>query len=357
MNTFSKRLAGFLGLGVVTTAVVASIAYAAVTWGPDRPTFTWAKPATYVTFNSITDNPVWGDERYIVKARDANASTSTYSTKVNVTDNEELVVSVYFHNNAASNLNLVSQNTKVKVNMPTGPAASQELKAFISADNATPQTVFSTMDFVGSKAFKLNYVAGSAKLKTNFVDTSISDDLVNGGTLVGTYHPNGEVKGCGEFSGYATFRVKVEVEQPQIQFACTGMDVDKVSRTQFDFTAHGSATNATIQSYGFTATLNGKVVDTSSVSTSATSAIYHFNQSTPGTYTVSSVVNTDHGSTTPSETCTKQVTVESESTTPPATPPAPLPNTGAGSTLAIFAGVSSLAGIGHYIWNVRRARI
>ena len=362
MSTFTKRLAGFAGLGVVTSVTVAAVAYAAVTWGPSRPTFTWTNTADYITFNSIIDNPSYGDERFLVKARDVNAATNTYSTKMNVADNQELVVAVYFHNNAAANLNLVAKNTKVKVDLPSGTAASQELKAFISADNATPQTVFSTMDLTSADPFTLQYVSGSAQLKTNFVTTGLGDNIVNGGVLVGTKGPDGKVPGCGEFSGYASFRVKVKVQKPQPpkpKFACEALDVTKVSRTRFDFTAKASATNATVQSYAFTAKdADGDVVDTKTVTTSALSANYTFETETVGTYTVSVVVNTDKGSTGVVDVCTKQVTVEAAPVVSSAVTEKPskeLPDTGAGAVAGIFAGASALAGAGHYIWS-RRAR-
>lgn len=360
MNTFSKRLAGFVGLGIVTTIAVAAVAYAAVSFGPSRPTFTWAKPATYITFNSITDNPVWGDERFLVKARDVNAGSNTYSTKMSVTDNQELLVTVYFHNNAAANLNLVAKNTKVKVNLPSGTASSQELKAFISADNATPQTVFSTMDLTNANPFTLQFVPGSAQLKTNNVTAALSDNIVKDGVLVGTNGPNGNVPGCGEFSGYATFRVKVNVEkpqpQPEVKFACEALDVNKVSRTRFDFTARASVTNATVQSYVFTAKdANGNVVDTQTVATSALTANYIFNRDVAGTYTISVVVKTDKGDANGAQ-CVKHITVEappvvSGTVTPPTKE---LPVTGPASVIGLFAGASALAGIGHYVWN--RAR-
>lgn len=354
MNTFSKRLAGFVGLGIVTTIAVAAVAYAAVSFGPSRPTFTWAKPATYITFNSITDNPVWGDERFLVKARDVNAGSNTYSTKMSVSDNQELLVAVYFHNNAAANLNLVAKNTKVKVDLPSGTAASQELKAFISADNATPQTVFSTMDLTSANPFNLEFIAGSAQLKTNFVTTTLSDSIVKDGVLVGTKGPDGNVPGCGEFSGYATFRVRVKTEkqQPQPKFACEALDVTKVSRTRFDFTAKASVTNATVQSYVFTAKdASGNVVDTQTVTTSALSANYIFNQEKAGTYTISVVVKTDKGDAHVG-TCVKQVTVEEAPTTPVVSgKTTELPDTGAGAVAGIFAGASALAGIGHYAFR------
>ncbi|HET7629881.1 MAG TPA: hypothetical protein VFK03_00740, partial [Candidatus Saccharimonadales bacterium] len=332
-----------------------AIAYAAVSFGPARTTYTWANPADHITFNSITDNPTWGDERYLVKARDVNAGSNTYSTNMSVTDNQELLVAVYFHNNAASNLNLVAKNTKVAVNLPSGTSTSKEIRATISADNATPLSVFSTMDLNSSEPFALQYIAGSAQLKTNYVTTSLSDSIVNGGTLVGTSGADGKVNGCGQFSGYATFRVKVKTEKkPPVtpEFACKALDVDKVSRTRFDFTAHASASNATVQSYVFTAKdADGNVVDTETVTTSALSAGYTLNQDKPGTYTVSVVVKTDKGDA-PVDHCVKQVTVEEEET-PPAVKgeSKELPNTGAGAVVGLFAGVSVLATAGHFAFR------
>ena len=359
MRTFTKRLAGFASLGVVTSVAVAAVAYAAVTFGPDRSTFTWAQPANYVTFNSITDNPFWGDERFIVKARDVNASSSTNSTKMSVTDNQEVLVTVYFHNNAAASLNLFSKNTKVKVNLPTGTAATQELKAFISADNANPQTVFSTMDLTSTDPFTLQYISGSAQMKTSFITTTLSDNVVKDGVLVGTKTTDGKVQGCSEFAGSVSFRVKVKTEKPQPpkpKFACEALDVTKISRTRFDFTANASATNATVQSYVFTAKdTDGNVVDTKTVTTAALSADYTFEQDKVGTYTISVVVKTNKGDAEVGS-CTKQVTVEAEPVVSGAvTPTKELPDTGAGAVASIFAGASALAGAGHYIWN-RRAR-
>ena len=42
-------------------------ASSAMAWGPERTTFTMEKPATYPTFNSITNNPTIGDERDFVR--------------------------------------------------------------------------------------------------------------------------------------------------------------------------------------------------------------------------------------------------------------------------------------------------
>jgi len=356
MRVFSsKRRTKVLGLGLVTGLAVSAVAIAAVTFGPVRPTFTWANPAPYITFNSITDNPQWGDERQLIKARDLNSPTTAYSTSTQVTDGEDVVLAVFFHNNAASNLNLTATNTQVKFSLPGTSATILSPEAFISADNANPNQVFATADLTNSRPFTITYEPGTAKLYTNYVNgIQVSDNVVTSGTLIGSGGTDGRVPGCAQFSGFVTIRVKVHVTpSPQVSFACTELDVTQIDRTRFDFTAHATVQNANVTSYAFTAkNSGGSTVDTNTVNTSALSAVYHFNQSAPGTYTVSAVVNTDHGSTSASA-CTKQITVASVPPTP--TPPATvLPNTGAGDVLGIFTGVSSLGAAGHYVVNRRR---
>ena len=99
-------------LAIVATAIAVPTALFA--WGPSRATFTTAVPATYVTFNSITDNPSQGDERNFVKVREANAGNETYSDSISLTAGSEYVVYIYFHNNAASNYNLTAIGSYVK---------------------------------------------------------------------------------------------------------------------------------------------------------------------------------------------------------------------------------------------------
>lgn len=209
--SFKKRLSMFVAIPVATLGI-AGVAFAAVTFGPSRPTFTSASPASYITFNSITDNSVWGDERQILKVRDANAATSTYATQTNVSDNQEVVMTVYFHNNADSSLNLTATNTRVKFELPSGSATTLSPKAYITADNANPNQVWSSADLTSSSPFTLSYIPGSAKLNTNYVsNVAVSDSVVSEGAPVGTSGTDGRVQGCLQFSGYVTIRAKVKV--------------------------------------------------------------------------------------------------------------------------------------------------
>lgn len=103
--------------------------------------------------------------------------------------------------------------------------------------------------------------------------------------------------------------------EPVVMKKCDALDVVKINRTKFDFTARASVTNATIQSYVFTAKdKDGKTVDTKTVTTGATTANYTFENSTVGDYIVTVVVNTDKGVAV--GVCEKTVTVEKEPVTP-----------------------------------------
>jgi uncharacterized repeat protein (TIGR01451 family) len=195
-------------------AVIGIGAGALAGFGPDRPTYTWAKPADHITFNSITDNPVVGDERAFLSA--AGYGSNSYSDPLNnVKDGDVITLRVYYHNNAASNLNLVATNTKVRIALPTGTAATQQVTGYISADNATPQVVTDTLDVTATNnsSFELSYVAGSARLDNNVFTNGVTlpDSIVSTGTLIGYDQLNGRLPGCSEYSGWITLKVKVNM--------------------------------------------------------------------------------------------------------------------------------------------------
>lgn len=206
-----------------TSALVAMIAAAIIVpgallaWGPDRQTFTTAAPADYVTFNSITDNPAHGDERNFMQVREATASNTTYSDSISLQSGKEYVVYVYYHNNAAANLNLVANGTYAKAQIPAVvPAGSNGTKAvgYVGATNATPKEVWDDISFKNTTGgdIALRYVTGSATIH-NFGATDgakLSDNIVTSGASLGYNAIDGNVPGCDEFAGYVTFRVKAD---------------------------------------------------------------------------------------------------------------------------------------------------
>lgn len=206
------------------TAVVAMVATAIIVpaavfaWGPDRPTFTYENPANYVTFNSITNNPQVGDERNFVRVREAGVGT--YGENVNLVPGKTYEVSMYYHNNAASNLNAggtgIAKDAKARIQMPGVLQAGETgtITGFISASNANPGTVWDEAKAKTTNAVALRYVQNSAKFTSNgdIDGQTVPNTLFTTGANLGYDSQNGTLPGCNEYAGYITF--KFVVDQP-----------------------------------------------------------------------------------------------------------------------------------------------
>jgi uncharacterized repeat protein (TIGR01451 family) len=218
--------------GIAITILLALQGACAVqAWGPERRTFEMDKPATYVTFNSITNNQSSesvgiGDERNFVRVRKAGETTFTDQVEISDADaknGQEFEVYVFYHNNAASNYNLTAENTKVFAYFPgiISGDSTAETGAKITASNANPTSVWDEADFINksSVGVRLRYVENSATIYWNGGRTTakIGEDMFTSGALIGYCAEgetncalDGEVPGCAEYSGYIIYKVKVE---------------------------------------------------------------------------------------------------------------------------------------------------
>lgn len=210
-----KRSAALL---MVFAAVLVPAALFA--WGPDRPTYTYASPAPHVTFNSITDNPKVGDERNFVRIREATAGT-TFGDDVALKAGKTYEVMVFYHNNAASNLNAsgkgIAKDVMTRVQMPgrLDAGATGTITGFVSASNAQPGTVWDNARASTTDAVALRYVPNSAKIASSngaVNGAALSSDLLTTGVKLGYDALDGKVPGCNQYSGYVTF--KFVVDQP-----------------------------------------------------------------------------------------------------------------------------------------------
>lgn len=192
-------------------------------WGPERPTYTINQPADHVTFNSITDNPNYGDERPFLDAhRVSDQGTVQPVDQIKVSDGEEIVLRMYVHNNAAANLNGanfdgkgVATNTRAQITLPKNSGKALRSVGFIMADNAAPKSVQDTADFYADRDFTVEYVPGSAKAVSNAVPAGyqVNDSIVTSpnGALIGYNGPDGKVPGCFEYTMFVVIRVKVKM--------------------------------------------------------------------------------------------------------------------------------------------------
>lgn len=210
-------------------------------WGPDRPTFTIENAANYVTFNSITNNPAYGDERDFVHIKEASQPNSAYTNQVNLEPNKEYDVYVYYHNNAKSSLNAsgtgVAKDVKLRMDMPADVKAGTNaaISGYISASNANPGTVYDEAWGKATSDLSLRYVPDSATIN-NFGATNgqkLPSSLMTTGAALGYDTLNGTVPGCNEYSGYVKF--KITTVQPnfevtkQVSLAGKGNYVESVN--------------------------------------------------------------------------------------------------------------------------------
>lgn len=191
------------------------------TWGPSRPTFTNENPAPYAVYNSITNNVAVGDERSFVRIAE-RGSGKALSNKLVFEAGKQYVVSIYYHNNAASNLNNKEHNhvgialdTRVIASFPTKLLAGEMglVTGKIVANNTNPKEVWSSACITVKEDINIRYVTGSARIyngwKTN--KQSISRYLFsNEGVFIGLNELNGVILGCAEYSGQIAYVLQTE---------------------------------------------------------------------------------------------------------------------------------------------------
>lgn len=224
MSLFSliRRAPKRLTAAALMIAAAIIIPTAAMAWGPSRDTYTVEHPADKVVFNSITNNPNYGDERNFVTIKDsANQNTGTWVDDITVTNNKEYYVRMYVHNNAAANLNLVAHNVVAKFNVPTQNATQIQIDGYLSSPTADPTQVWDQAIFHGANnsKFKLQYVAGSATYTNNkFTNgTGLPDSIVGSGAQLGYDQMNGDIPGCFQYSGAVIFKVKAVTSEFDVQ--------------------------------------------------------------------------------------------------------------------------------------------
>lgn len=204
------------GLSLVAASSVSA-------WGPERTTFTMENPATYPTFNSITNNPTIGDERNFVRVGEVNAKVTDLRDEVEVVPGRQYLVYVYFHNNASSTFNDSAHNnsgvawkTRMATSFPTilTPSEKGTITATITAENSNPPSVWDEA-YMTTKTDRvlMHYVAGSAKIYNDWkANGSVmpSSLFTEEGTWIGLNSLNGVIPGCEEYHGVVSYVLQAE---------------------------------------------------------------------------------------------------------------------------------------------------
>ena len=221
MNT-KKVKYGAMAMGLLNALTVSS----ALAWGPERTTFTMAEPATYPTFNSITDNPTIGDERDFVRVGEIDAEVTELKNEVKVEAGKKYLVYVYYHNNASATFNTAEQNrsgvafeTKMAVTFDreVTPENKGKVTATVMANNSNPGAVWDEAYLtIDEGAVTLKYVDGSAKIYNDWGTNGsvLSTNLfTEEGTYLGLNALDGVILGCEEYHGVVTYQLLAEAKE------------------------------------------------------------------------------------------------------------------------------------------------
>lgn len=387
LNIFSKAAVLTASIALAAGIVFSSTRVNAIPYvGDDTPT------SPVPAFNVYTgDVPQFGDERNFLQVHKVGeAYTDNLSSTCEA--DETFQMRVYVHNGAGAGANnngtgpSVAHGTKVKVTLPNGEADSFTSSAQISADNAATVSDTTVINCNG-KTVKLTYVAGSAKAKLVSANqyVALGDSIVSTGVPINSQLNGvpGDVWGCWDDRILVLLTVKVEeVEEIIPVYSCDLLSVNKLADNKYRFSVTYTAkdgavfqnvtysfgdgttvTNGATTEHTYTASTEVKnvnatvnfMVDGESVSASSTNCntkvtLTKDNCPVPGK---ENLPKNDAG-------CKDNCVVKGKEHLPKNDPncketvkPASLPNTGAGSTIAIFLGASF---IGAFLYRMRVLR-
>ncbi len=139
------------------------------------------------------------------------AGDTTYKKSVSAKTDEVVKVQIWYHNKEEANSNKVAENLKVKIDLPTAAGKAQVVKGTVSSDNSN--TVVDTANVnLALDQSQLEYIPGSAQWRhntgtneaPNWVTDKISDQVVNGGIVLGNEKP------CFNFEANVTVLARVK---------------------------------------------------------------------------------------------------------------------------------------------------
>ncbi|MGH3628748.1 MAG: hypothetical protein ACRDRL_15105, partial [Sciscionella sp.] len=186
-------------------------------------TYVWATPAPSPVFNSITNNPIHGDERNFLQCLDLTAQAHDWSKDVVALDGHTYRCYLYFDNDLTpayaampspyQGENPLSQlhNARAKVILWPQSERVTGIQAVLAADNTNPPKVWDYCNFYGARPFKLTYVAGSARMFTDGVSKDgVPIEYDSTFTSTGALLGDGQDGNLGQHSGYILFNVTVK---------------------------------------------------------------------------------------------------------------------------------------------------
>ncbi len=201
-------------------------------YGPERKTYSWVNRAQYATFNSIIDNPEYGDERYFVKIREVIKGKSTdYDTNIIIRPGHKYEVSIFYHNNAdpktvAKEAVGIADGVAVRSSFPKKLNANEQgvVSAYINASDTDPIEIWAKAFVKSEKECYLRYIPGSATIHNNGELNGIcpgADYLFGLGSMLGFNLFSGLMPGGYEYAGKITYQLFADFPDYEISIKAT----------------------------------------------------------------------------------------------------------------------------------------
>lgn len=190
-----------------------------------RKTFTWEKRAPYAVFNSITNNPEFGDERKFVGIRKitngactpVSVSTAPYVESINIEKASTYEVRIYYHNNSdpktvGKKAIGIADGAGIRSYFPSILKAEKKdsISATIMAGDTEPTEVSSSVKIIAESDCYLRYIPGTAVFhnKGELNGKSVGPKYLFGvGSLIGFNKLSGLIPGGEEYAGFITYRL------------------------------------------------------------------------------------------------------------------------------------------------------
>jgi hypothetical protein len=178
-------------------------------YGPARLGYQSDAPPTYVTLNSIIDDPQVGDERKFLGARYLEAST--YQSLIYLESGETIELRVFYKNDVVASRPKPARATRLRVALPRAPRTNTWATAHLISPDARPREVTAVVKFASPVPLRYEYVRGSARIWNNALrGVPVGDNIVTTGVPLGYERLDGLVpSGRAKSSGWVTLRIRL----------------------------------------------------------------------------------------------------------------------------------------------------
>lgn len=188
-------------------------------WGPARSEYYFDEPADHPVFNSVIDNPIYGDERHFLEIKSVSGmSLQTDDHFITVQPGSTYIARISYCNDGSQYLNasgkVIAQKVKVSVHLPQALEGRKPgiLQANIHCSNSEYDRIWDQVALYCPTEAVIEYVTASAKIYNygKLSGETLGTQLFGEGLYIGFNKFSGILPGGMQYSGSIEFRFTVK---------------------------------------------------------------------------------------------------------------------------------------------------